>query len=146
MKVSFDPGQKWGCCVWLKGKPVALHTIKTYRATYPERRAHIWNQLVMFLDDWQEQTGEPITEFAIEAFQEGYSLNIKQTRKLENLKGYVIHGLEHWNSINHTPIHEVSKGTAPKRQAKILAKQFRLEGDGDAMDALHIGCLAGWLK
>jgi hypothetical protein len=146
MKISIDPGQSCGVCAWVNGRPVEIRTRYAYGATYPKRRSNLWDKLCCYFEELELRYNEEITAFSIEAFQQGYSKNIKQTRKLENLKGYLIHGLERWNRLDELPVYEIGKGTTPKGEAEMLARRLHLKGTEHAIDALHIGCLAGWLE
>ena len=143
MRASFDPGQAWGICLWVRGYPVELHTVWAKGESFEERRRSVWDQLESYLQNAELRYQEKLALFVIEAFQVGYNKNTAQTRKCENLKGYVIYGLENWFDPPQ-PVLEISKGSAKKTEAAWLAKQFGLTGTEHAKDALHLGCLAGW--
>lgn len=145
MNVSIDPGiSATGIIVWEHGKPVYHHTFwsSTRRGSHDVRCKTMFDRIL----DWlMGVTGGKIEMIVVELpekftkKQRAHRMNINSY-----FRGYLTAGLS--LCIGSAQLLPVPKGTIPKSQARMLAKQFKLSGSQHLHDALLIGVLAGFHK
>ena len=155
MKLAIDPGsQHVGVSLWLEGKPLPLKTIHAKGETYEARCQNIRTQLIAYLCEQETAQNSRITDLAIEAFQQKYTRIRRKRggfvdttiaiRKLERATGFIEGVVQQQFFLSEHNVHRINKGSVPKTQAQLMAHLYKLTGTADAMDALHIGVLAGF--
>lgn len=139
-KIAFDPSVNHiGVCVFRDGKLIKATTLNRPKRTgKDETLQYRWVKDVVtdFLSNYFD---DDIDAICVEDFVKGYHTGQSQ-RKCDGARAIIIA----WAWDYAAGVVSISKGTAPKEEAEMLAKHAGLECDEHAADAYHLGLLAGF--
>jgi hypothetical protein len=148
MKLSIDPGAKMGVALFHEGKPFLCKTIYSAKGiTGMDRYIGQVNSLVTLIGYYEQELNTTLTHIAIERFEKHLPPKAQARRLwvLHEFCGYLMGALGH--IYPDAQIQRTSKGKVPKQQAAWLAKTYGFQdAKEDALDALHIGILAGFTR
>jgi len=147
MNISLDQASSaTGICFWRDGKPVSpLVTVWKPRKveSFEDGCSRMVSGIIVNINDRTNEYDEPVDCIVMEDFVKFQAkARVQALRKLFTFSGYLRRALEEF--YPSARIIGICKGNAPKTDAKWLAKAHSLTGSEHALDALHLGLLAGF--
>ena len=140
VQVSVDPSiVKTGVCIWSQGKVIRVATLRTGKGTDIDRALRLKIMFQNLLAEYCSDNSQ-VTTVAIEEFMKHRKNPMLDMMRCSMAQGVLVATADEWCD----DVRLVSKGTAPKSEAALLAHAANIKGSADAIDAFHLGIVAGF--